>query len=167
MWKLIPAIALVIGLSTTAVSEEPAAPAQPAAPTEAAAPKQNAWLGVGYDTLVIVISIFGGTIVLGVAALAKKIAGKAGIQLSETAQALVKEYAQKGILAAEEWAKKQAAKPAGENKKAEAVRVALELASKNETVLGVVNKYAVSKLDAKIEELLRSNDVPTEVKPKT
>jgi hypothetical protein len=162
MWKLILAITLALGISSASIAEETA----PIDPTTTEVKAQNAWLGVGYDALVLIISLFGGTIVLGVVVVAKKVAKKAGLELSETAQQLIAEYAKKGIVAAEEWAKKQAAKPASENKKAEAVRVALELAGKNETVLKVVNKYAVDKLDAKIEALLRSDEVPAEVKPK-
>lgn len=166
MWKLILAATLALGISTASIAEETAPAAPATAPTTAEVKPQSAWLGLGYDALVLIISLFGGTVVLGVVVVAKKIAKKAGIELSETAQQLIAEYAKKGIVAAEEWAKKQAAKPASENKKAEAVRVALELAGKNETVLKVVNKYAVDKLDAKIEALLRSDEVPTEVKPK-
>lgn len=157
---------LVLTFSVTSFSYVYAEEPVPTSVTENDENLQSPWNSLGYQVLYGVLSLAAGALAIIGTAMVKKGFSKLGFELSETTEKLVEEYLTKGIEKAEAWAKEQSEKPSSEDKRAKAVKVALDLAKENETVKNLVDKYAVSSLNDLVEKLVRSDKTSDEVTPK-
>jgi hypothetical protein len=122
----------------------------------------NPWLNLIWVTVVTFFAVISAAVVAAVKWGLAKAAKKLGVSLPKAADDLLEAYLLKGIAHAENWAKAQAAKPAGESKLAEALKYAVEKAGENEKLKATID----AKGKELIEKLLRSDDTVEEVTPK-
>lgn len=151
-----------VGSSTDAATvpvpvEEPTAPAE-----KAAEEVTNPWVSLIWVVVGLLIVALGGSIKMAGKLGLKKLEKKLGFDVPDALEEIAEGYLTKGINWTENWAKKQADKPRGEDKMAETIRYAVEKAGENEAL----RKKIEEKGKAIVERLLKSKDTPKEATPK-
>ena len=106
----------------------------------------------------LAIEILSPVLLTVVSYAAWKLAGKFGIEKNEAIDRRIRSAVQSGIDHAEQWAKTQAEKPSGEDRKLKAVEVALRLAS-SEKIKGL----AQDKVEDLVESLLGQENKKKEI----
>jgi len=116
----------------------------------AEAVKSNPWMPVIGELASLVIQVIGPILVVLISAAVWKLLGKLGIEKNAAMDSLLRTYVKQGINYADSWADSQAAKPAGEQKMAAAIKHILGLVSDSK-----LPKVAEEKLKEMVEAQLK------------